>query len=52
MLPISLWLVSSGCTGKEEPVTNAAPSISIINPADGDVWTEKFRGSALSTGRR
>jgi hypothetical protein len=48
MLPISLWLVSSGCTGKEEPVTNAAPSISIINPADGDVWTENSEVQLLA----
>ena len=40
MMPIALWLLSTGCTGKEEEPVNAAPSVTIINPADGDVWTE------------
>ena len=40
MMPLALWLLNVGCTGKEEPVTNATPTITIINPADGDLWTE------------
>lgn len=40
MMPIALWLLSTGCTGKEEEPVNAAPSVTIINPADGDIWTE------------
>ena len=39
-MPIALWLLNIGCTGKEEPVPNVAPTITIINPADGDLWTE------------
>ena len=40
MMPVALWLWSSGCTGKEEPVTNATPTITILNPLDGELWTE------------
>ena len=40
MIPIALWLWSTGCTDKEEPVTNVAPTITILNPLDGDLWTE------------
>lgn len=40
MMPIALWLLNIGCTGKEDPVTNATPTITILNPADGDLWTE------------
>ena len=39
-MPIALWLLNMGCTGKEEPVPNVIPTITIINPADGDLWTE------------
>ena len=40
MMPVALWLLSVGCTGKEEPVPNVTPTITIINPTDGDLWTE------------
>ena len=45
MMPIALSLFSvgmlgMGCGDKEAPSTNAAPTITIINPADGDLWTE------------
>ena len=40
-MPIALWLLSTGCcTGKEEPIVNATPTITILNPVDGDLWTE------------
>ena len=40
MMPIALWLLNVGCTGKEEPLPNATPTITILNPVDGDLWTE------------
>ncbi len=45
MKSVALWLPSlvlfgAGCGDKEEPPTNATPSIAIVNPLDGDLWIE------------